>query len=605
LSETEQIQYKTVEYPPSKEVWGPAYWTYLHTSATQYPANPNRSDKLKMKELIRNFVESIPCEDPCQIHARKFIKNNPPALDNRKSLLEWTCALHNSVNEKLGKDIVRCVLVEEKINCPNCRYNEASPEDKKAANAAAAADIEGSMKMYRKASVEIIHELSKKHNVPEPKVVFAACPLHPDTSCIEWKKEDLNDKGLLTGPAIIYLNPYAASFKTPAHEFQHYLDLKKGRGHNLSEYEANRFAYEILGRKFPHDTVQPRPDAASAASESEKIDPLKIPLGYEYGNFKNWEERFPAFKSIRDRARKKEEPQTQQTTGAGAGVESQEEARGITSYLDSMYAMPAEWSGVRSHDLNMAYTPEFITNSIMLLLRSNLSNMGSAVVGFVTSLALMAIGIFGKQGLTYGDRQLIVNLSASFLMGTLNYANPKIADSVIFDGKYLINAITNGKFGMETITSTVWETPEMYRAKEHKKHMMMEEPGISGGGGEVAITYGPGFSGATETVRAQQEASQRSYDVSRPGGAISLSQGPFGRSQRVIGRNPRRLPLSPSPQSQPPGQAMFVSGSYQNFSGFGGSSPGVRPPRRSMAADDTDIDIEMNPDTYGSDSLDY
>ena len=568
MSETEQIQYKTVEYPPSKEVWGNAYWVYLHTSATQYPANPNRSDKLRMKDHIKNFIEFIPCEDPCQIHARQFIRNNPPALDSRKSLLEWTCALHNSVNEKLGKDIVRCVLAEDKIDCPNCKVN-----------AAAAADIEGSMKMYRKASVEIIHELSKRHNVPEPKVVFAACPLHPDTSCIEWRKEDLNDKGLLTGPAIIYLNPYAASFKTPAHEFQHYLDLKKGRGHNLSEYEANRFAYEILARKFPHDTVSRIDNATAAASESEKIDPLKIPLGYEYGNFKNWEERFPAFKAIKNRARKKEEPQQEQ-----GQIESQQESKGITSYLDSMYAIPAEWSGVRSHDLNMAYTPEFIANSIMLLTRSNLSNMGSAVIGFVTSLALMAIGIFGKQGLTYGDRQLIVNLSASFLMGTLNYANPKIADSVIFDGKYLINAITNGKFGMETITSTVWETPEMYRAKEHKKHMMMEEPGISGGGGEVAITYGPGFAGATETVRAQQEASQRSYDVARPGGAISLSQGPFGRSQRVIGRNPRRLPLSPPPGPQPPGQAMFVSGSYQNFSGFGGSSGTVPSRYRSAAA---------------------
>lgn len=35
---------QTIEYPQKKEVWGPAYWVYLHTSATQYPKVPNRGD---------------------------------------------------------------------------------------------------------------------------------------------------------------------------------------------------------------------------------------------------------------------------------------------------------------------------------------------------------------------------------------------------------------------------------------------------------------------------------------------------------------------------------------------------------------------------------
>ena len=66
------------------------------------------------------------------------------------------------------------------------------------------------MKMYKEATIKIIQELSKRHKVDTPKIVFAACPLHPDTSCIEWKKEDLDDKGLLKGDAIVYINPYAA-----------------------------------------------------------------------------------------------------------------------------------------------------------------------------------------------------------------------------------------------------------------------------------------------------------------------------------------------------------------------------------------------------------
>lgn len=294
-----QEQYQTIEYPQKKDVWGPAYWVYLHTSATQYPKVPDRSDRLNMNEHIKQWLNFIPCEDPCQIHAKQFVKQNPPALDSRNSLLEWTCALHNAVNERLGKPIMRCVLANEEVECSDCKV-------------AAAGDIAGSMKMYKSATIEIIKELSKRHELKQPEIRFAACPLHPDTSCIEWKKEDLNDKGVLNGPAIIYINPYAASFKTPIHEFQHYLDLMKGRGHHLSEYEANRFAFDILAKMFPHDTAAARGgNASAAASESERIDPFKMPLGYEYSNFKNWEERFPAFKAVRDRARKQEQPTEQ------------------------------------------------------------------------------------------------------------------------------------------------------------------------------------------------------------------------------------------------------------------------------------------------------
>ena len=366
MSET-TLDYQTVTYPPDKSVWGPAMWIYLHTAASQYPEKPNRSDRIEMKEHIRKWVESIPCVDPCRNHAREFIRKNPIALGSRKDLLEFTCSLHNSVNEKLGKPITRCTLAGEKVDCPNCKMT-------------AAADIGGSMKMYKEATIKIIQELSKRHKVVTPKILFAACPLHPDTSCIEWKKEDLDEKGLLKGDAIIYINPYAASFKTPVHEFQHYLDLRKGRGHSLSEYEANRFAYEVVARTFPHDTTSKLTEnKSSAASESERIDPLKIPIGYEYSNFKNWRDRFPMFKSVYEKSQKKEEPQQPEQTNLQV---QEEQGGGIISYLDSMYQLPAEWAGLRAHELNMAYTPEIIVNSITLLARSNLSNLGSALFGF-------------------------------------------------------------------------------------------------------------------------------------------------------------------------------------------------------------------------------
>ena len=195
----------------------------------------------------------------------------------------------------------------------------------------------------------------------------------------------------------------------------------------------------------------------------------------------------------------------------------------------------------------------------------------------------MLTGIFAKNGLTHGDRVLLQNMSASFLMNTLSYANPKIADSVILDGRYLLAQVMSGQFGFNTIKNAMWETPEIYAAKEHERHSLMEQE-----------------SAATESVRAQQEASQRSYDVSRPSGGVSLSQGPFGRSQRVIGRNPRKLYQS----AGGPVQSMFVSGDYQNFSG-GGQGNIARRPQRSSVADDSDITVEMNPDTFGNQDLDY
>ena len=96
---------------------------------------------------------------------------------------------------------------------------------------------------------------------------------------------------------------------------------------------------------FPHDTATKIAveNKASAASESERIDPLKIPLGYEYSNFKNWRDRFPMLKSVIERSQKKEDPQQQQQTNLQV---QEEQGGGIISYLDSMYQLPAEWAGL-------------------------------------------------------------------------------------------------------------------------------------------------------------------------------------------------------------------------------------------------------------------
>ena len=101
-----------ITYPPPKDVWGPSYWVYLHTSASIYPKSPTRSDKLEAKEMVHTFIENVPC-GKCREHARSYVKDNPPKLDSRKSFYMWTCEFHNQANKDQGKPTYECKLESE------------------------------------------------------------------------------------------------------------------------------------------------------------------------------------------------------------------------------------------------------------------------------------------------------------------------------------------------------------------------------------------------------------------------------------------------------------------------------------------------------------
>ncbi len=91
-------------------VWGPPGWFFLHCVTFGYPVDPEKFDKEKelmpgtTANLYSNFFVQIgdilPCKY-CRESYKQFVKELPPDVSGRNSLVEWFWKIHNKVNEKL------------------------------------------------------------------------------------------------------------------------------------------------------------------------------------------------------------------------------------------------------------------------------------------------------------------------------------------------------------------------------------------------------------------------------------------------------------------------------------------------------------------------
>jgi hypothetical protein len=89
--------------PPS--VWGPPLWKVLHgIEATVKIASLQKDSEREGLWLLTHAEYIIPCKE-CIEHLVQFRKKNP-ILKSYSTIGEWICALHNSVNEKLGKEVL-------------------------------------------------------------------------------------------------------------------------------------------------------------------------------------------------------------------------------------------------------------------------------------------------------------------------------------------------------------------------------------------------------------------------------------------------------------------------------------------------------------------
>jgi hypothetical protein len=87
-------------YSPS--IWGPQAWHFIHMVALSYPLEPNDEMKEKYFNFFKSLCYTLPCPT-CSRHYEENFKSNPPRLNSRKELFNWTVDLHNKVNKSNNK----------------------------------------------------------------------------------------------------------------------------------------------------------------------------------------------------------------------------------------------------------------------------------------------------------------------------------------------------------------------------------------------------------------------------------------------------------------------------------------------------------------------
>lgn len=110
-----------------KSVWGPQLWGILHGLAeyTTKIASPlfEAEEKRTWILFLKSVEGMLPCED-CRGHYKLYIQTNPVdglqnAADFREAVRRWIYTLHESVNQRLGKQGITFEEISrlyEKIN---------------------------------------------------------------------------------------------------------------------------------------------------------------------------------------------------------------------------------------------------------------------------------------------------------------------------------------------------------------------------------------------------------------------------------------------------------------------------------------------------------
>jgi hypothetical protein len=128
------------------------------------------------------------------------------------------------------------------------------------------------------------------------------------------------------------------------------------------------------------------------------------------------------------------------------GIPQEETLDGIIKPLDSIYAGPANIMGIKPHEMNLAYTPEMLTNTVSLLTQIYLTNFGSLLTTLLSSISLLGISVFAKNSMSHYDRMFIQNVTASLLFHNLNFINPRIKDEVVPHAQTFFEGVTSMNF---------------------------------------------------------------------------------------------------------------------------------------------------------------
>ena len=94
--------------PPPIDKWGRSGWQFIHSCAWAYPDHPADADRRDMAAFLRAVGKVLPCRT-CRRHYEAYLAAHmrASALASRESLTRFLVAMHNDVNLRLGKPLMR------------------------------------------------------------------------------------------------------------------------------------------------------------------------------------------------------------------------------------------------------------------------------------------------------------------------------------------------------------------------------------------------------------------------------------------------------------------------------------------------------------------
>jgi len=103
--------------------WGSSAWVFLYCIANTYPENPLHIEKIQYERFFNDLQFVLPCKK-CRTHYQKWLTFSPiyPHLQSRYALKEWLFLLHNYINIRLDKGIIRDYDTAEKIMKKLCLH---------------------------------------------------------------------------------------------------------------------------------------------------------------------------------------------------------------------------------------------------------------------------------------------------------------------------------------------------------------------------------------------------------------------------------------------------------------------------------------------------
>jgi hypothetical protein len=102
---------KITSFPSNPIVFGPGIWFTFHIMGLL------STDEVTINcyiNFVTDIIDKLPCLD-CRKHAQKYLKNEPPQSyrfyedekGNKNGMFYWSWKFHNSVNIRLGKELLQ------------------------------------------------------------------------------------------------------------------------------------------------------------------------------------------------------------------------------------------------------------------------------------------------------------------------------------------------------------------------------------------------------------------------------------------------------------------------------------------------------------------